>query len=97
MVMTVLEAHVAPEKSDALQAAFERGRNRLPSQMIETFLVRDRGDATLWRGISVWKSSAALDEYRASVETPGGVPMFRSVGAEPSLQIFDVVVHGSPA
>ena len=95
MVMTVLEAHVAPDKSAALQAAFESGRNRLPSQMVETFLVRDRGDTTLWRGISLWKSIAALDEYRASVETPGGVLMFRSVGAEPSLQIFDVVVPGS--
>ena len=97
MVMTILEAHVAPDKSAALQAAFEHGRNRLPSQMVETFLVRDRGDITLWRGISVWKSIGALDEYRASVETPGGVLVFRSVGVEPSLQIFDVVVHGSPS
>ena len=96
MVITVLEARAAPEKSGSLRAAFERGCNRLPSQMVETFLALDRSDATLWRGISVWKSSAALDEYRGSVETPGGVLIFRSVGAEPSLRILDVIVHGGP-
>jgi hypothetical protein len=27
------------------------------------------------------------------VETPGGVLFFRSVGAEPTLSIFDVAAH----
>ena len=92
MVMTTLEAHVASEQWDTLRRTFAENSNRLPSQMVQTFLVQSTTDATLWRGISIWRSRQALDEYRRSVETPGGVLMFRSVGAEPTLTIFEVLV-----
>ncbi len=58
--------------------------------MLHTFLVQSAADPELWRGISIWKSRAALDEYRLSVAVPGGVRFFRSVGAEPTLSIFEV-------
>ena len=35
-------------------------------------------------------SREALAEYRRSVEVPGGILIFRSVGAEPTLSIFEV-------
>jgi hypothetical protein len=54
--------------------------------------VQDTGDPTRWRGISIWRSRSALEEYRRSVPTPKGILMFREVGAEPVLSIFDVVV-----
>jgi hypothetical protein len=44
----------------------------------------------LWKILSVWKSREALDEMRNSGETPTGVLMFRSAGADPQLSIFDV-------
>lgn len=53
-------------------------------------LAQDTTDRTLWRGISIWRSRAALEEYRRSVKTPGGVAMFRAVGAEPALSIWSV-------
>ncbi|WIG59021.1 MAG: hypothetical protein OJF49_001768 [Ktedonobacterales bacterium] len=93
MVMTVLEAHVAHEQWPTLQSAFNQSSSRLPSQMVQTFLVQSADDPTLWRGISVWHSRDALDEYRRSVETPGGVLFFRGAGAEPSLSIFEIVSH----
>jgi hypothetical protein len=90
MVMTVLEAHVAAEQWDALQRAFSEGADHLPPQMVQTMLVQSTSDPTIWQGISIWHSRAALQEYRRSVETPGGVLFFRSVGAEPTLTIFEV-------
>lgn len=90
MVMTVLEAHLEPEKWATLEAAYKSGTSRVPPQMSQTFLVQSTADPTLWRGISVWKSREALEEYRRSVETPGGVLMFRAAGAEPALTLFDV-------
>ena len=98
MVMTILEAHVAPENWAALEQAYQQGSARRPGQMVQSFLVHSTEDPTLWRGISVWRSREALDEYRRSVETPGGVLMFRAAGAEPTLSIFDVAVHyGGPS
>ncbi len=90
-IMTVLEAHVAPDQWATLAQIFTAAGEQLPPQMLQTLLVQDTSDRTLWRGISIWRSRAALDEYRRSVETPGGVLMFRAAGAEPRLSIFEVV------
>ncbi len=89
-VMTVLEARVAPDRWADLVRLYQSGGTRLPPQMLQTALVQAESDRQLWRGISVWRSRAALEEYRRSVETPGGVAMFRAVGAEPVLSIWTV-------
>ncbi len=96
MVMTILEAHVAADRWAALKQAYKAGAERgLPPQMVpqmvQTFLVQGTADLTLWRGISIWRNREALDEYRRSVTTPGGVLMFRAAGAEPTLSIFEVI------
>ena len=93
MVMTVLEAHVAPDRIGDLERAFQEGSQVLPTGLVESFLVRDSGDTTLFRIMTVWSSREALEEMRASVEKPKGVQMFEAAGASPSLAILDVVVH----
>ncbi|HEX6384063.1 MAG TPA: hypothetical protein VF177_05280 [Anaerolineae bacterium] len=93
MVMTILEAHVASEKWAVLEQAYKAGTVSLPSVIVQTFLVQNSADPTMWRIITQWRSRAALEEYRLSVETPGGVLMFREAGAEPTLSIFDIRVH----
>jgi quinol monooxygenase YgiN len=93
MVMTILEAHVAPEKWAALEQAFATGTEHIPPQLVQTFLIRSAADSTLWRIVSVWHSREALEEMRRSTETPGGVLMFRAASAEPKLSIFDVAAH----
>lgn len=55
----------------------------------ETFLLHAT-DGDVWRVVTVWRTSEDLDGYRASVETPEGVRMFRAAGAEPTLTIFEV-------
>src|SRR5258708_2470562 len=75
MVMTILEAHVPSEKWAALQQKYSQSINRLPPQMVQTFLTQGTADPTLWQGISVWHSREALAEYRQSVETPEGIAM----------------------
>jgi hypothetical protein len=93
--MTILEAHVAPENWATLEKSYKAGTAGILPQMVQTFLVQSTADSVLWRGISVWRSREALEGYRRSVETPGGVLMFRAAGAEPTLSIFDVVAHAT--
>ena len=90
-LMTVLEAHLGPEQWPTLRQAFEGGAALWPAQMLRTFLVQSGADPTLWRVVSIWRSRAALEEYRRSADTPGGVLMFRAAGAEPMFSSFDVV------
>jgi quinol monooxygenase YgiN len=90
MVMTVLEARIAEEHWTRLKQIYEGGLQQLPAQRVQTYLIQSADDPTLWRVISIWRSREALAEYRRSVEVPGGILIFRSVGAEPTLSIFEV-------
>src|SRR5579859_5489031 len=90
MMMTVVEAHVPAERWGDLEQNFSRIVNGMPAALVHTFLAQESADPTFWRLIGVWQSRAAFDEYRASVETPAGLIVFRDAGVEPSLKMFEV-------
>jgi hypothetical protein len=91
MVLTQLEGKVAPEQWEVLKQMFYNANQQLPSAIANSYLLQDGNERDIWRIITVWRSRQALQDYRASVETPGGVLMFRAAGAEPTLSIFDVI------
>ncbi len=95
MVLTVLEAKVAPDKASALQDAYQEGIAQLDTGIVQTFLVQASREPDSWRILTLWENRAALDAMRASGETPRGVLMFRAAGAESTLTIFDVVAHAA--
>jgi hypothetical protein len=91
MVMTILEAQVAPERWDLLRKSYE-ARARLPESgaIVESFLIQGTDDASTWRIVTVWRDREALDAMRGSGETPTGVLIFGDADAEPRLTIFTV-------
>lgn len=90
MVMTMLEAHVQPDHWAAVEEGFARMQSEKPPQLTQSFLIQSAADPTLWQVVGLWRSKDALDEYRSSGVTPGGVLLLRSVGAEPTLRLFEV-------
>jgi hypothetical protein len=94
MVMTVLEAHVPSRHLAEVEKVFREGMTPLPPEIVESFLVRDTRDETLFRLTTVWRSMEALQAMRASGVKPKGVQMFESVGVTPALSVWGVVVHG---
>lgn len=93
MIVTILEGRVASEHWETLKQSFESASQELPSAIRESYLIQAEADEQLWRVLTVWHSREALREYRKSVETPGGVVMFREAGVEPALSLFEVKVH----
>lgn len=91
MVMTILEAEVAPERWDVLRTSYE-ARARLPESgaIVESFLVQSSEDDRTWRIVTIWRDREALDAMRGSGETPTGVLIFRDADAEPRLTVFTV-------
>jgi heme-degrading monooxygenase HmoA len=94
--MTVLKAHVDPDRQADLERTYQEAVADLPPGISETFLVRDARNASVFQIITVWSSRADLEAMRASGVTPKGVQMFQSVGAAPDLSILEVVAHGHP-
>ncbi|HEX6607766.1 MAG TPA: antibiotic biosynthesis monooxygenase [Chloroflexia bacterium] len=95
MIFTLLEAHVAADQWQTLQHAYEAGLDRLPPQMVQTFLMQDARDPTRWSILSFWHSREALDEYRQTAGTPEGILWFRAAGAEPTLAAGNVVAQAA--
>ena len=93
MVMTILEAQVPRDQASVLEQAYREGSVELPPGLVESFLVRDAADASLFRIVTLWVDRAALDTMRASGVTPKGVQFFQAAGAEPRLSVFEVVVR----
>ena len=89
MVLTILEATVAPERAADLQAAFRGAAAQVPPGFIRSHLLSATGDPTRWRIETLWASREALASMRQT-GTPAGVLMFRAAGAEPSLSLYDV-------
>jgi len=89
MILTILEASVAPERASHLQAAFEAEAANIPGGFIRSHLTCSASDPLLWRIETLWTSREALSAMRQT-GTPAGVLMFRAAGAEPTLSIFEV-------
>lgn len=93
MLLTVLEARVGEDRWDDLMAGYAEISSPLPPQMVASVLLQEASDRTVWRIASTWSSREALQEYRDAVDTPEGVALFRKLGAEPALTVFDVVAR----
>jgi hypothetical protein len=98
MVLTVLEATVAPDRAADLQAAFRAAAGEVPAGFVRSHLVASIADPTYWRIETLWTSRDALAAMRQA-GTPAGVLMFRAAGAEPSLSVYDVAatIEAPPA
>ena len=86
--MTILEAKVKQENVVILKREYEEAINKLPADIVETFLVSNNTDDSIYRIITVWSSRAALDKMRASGIKPTGVQIFEKAGATPTLSIL---------
>jgi quinol monooxygenase YgiN len=89
MVLTVLEAVVAEDRTADLVAAYRSAGTKLPPGLLHTDLLRASDASGRWRIQSYWANRGALDAMRAA-GTPAGVLMFRAAGAEPALSVFEV-------
>src|SRR5215216_7443216 len=98
MVLTILEAAIAPDRVADLEAAFRGAGTDVPAGFVRSLLISSTSDPTRWRIETLWTSRDALAAMRQA-GTPAGVLMFRAAGAEPSLSIYDVVatIEASPA
>jgi hypothetical protein len=93
MVITILEAHVKAEKWPALEEAYREGMQVLDEGVTQTYLLRGFTDPTLCRIIIEWTSRDAINKIRQSGGMPRGVLIFKAADAEPTMSVFDVVLH----
>lgn len=95
-VLSEVSAMVAEDREAELAAMYrELTSGPLPNGLIRTELLREAGGR--WRVQSLWRDVAALEAVRTGRDRPAAPDLFRRVGAEPTLSVFEVVVaHALP-
>jgi hypothetical protein len=95
-VITILEASVEPARWEELQSIYEKETQNIPLSIRQTFLMQSQSRPNMWwRVVTHWRSQADLNEMRATESVPVAVRIFRSVGAEPQLEIWDIDNHAT--
>ena len=94
-ILTVVSATVDPSREAELLAGFRSLLTApVPDGLMRTELLR--GATGDWLIQTLWRDRDALDKMRAATEAPAAPRLFRSVGADPSLEIFEVMVEHAP-
>lgn len=91
MILTVLEARVPAERADTLRSEYAKlAQGTRPPGFVRSQLIRDAQDPAAWRIETLWESREALEAMRQR-GTPAGLLLFRAIGVEPTVGVFEVV------
>ena len=91
MLITTLDARVPDELVDQLKTAYSRlSDGPRPKGFVNSRLSRGVRDPDAWRIETAWESREALMAMREQ-GTPAGLLLFRALGIEPEIGVFEVV------
>ncbi len=90
-VMTVVEGRVPQSKMKDFESAFASMKGGpTPPGWKMSFMLRDSEDPEVYRLSTLWESREALERYRSNTKVPTAFLLFRSVGVEPQLRVFEI-------
>jgi quinol monooxygenase YgiN len=97
MIMTEVSATIPADRDGDVAAAFaELLQQSLPDGLIRTELLAGRDGE--WKIQTLWRDQAALDAMRAGPDPPAAPTLFRQLGAEPVLRIYQIRArHPAPS
>jgi hypothetical protein len=89
LILTVVSAIVDPAREGELTAAYQAVlEEERPDGLLASALLR--GESNQWQIATLWRDRAALDAMRSGAQPPAAPRVFRCVGAEPTLAVFEV-------
>jgi hypothetical protein len=89
-VITIVEGNVPEKAWQNLQSGYAAILGSVPRGILQSFIIQDRNDPTLWRLITIWKNLEMLKAMQQENAVPPGIKIFKEVGVEPTVKIFDV-------
>lgn len=94
-VLTEVSATVDEEREAELVRRFQEMTARgAPVGLLRTELLH--GPDGQWRIQTLWRDRASLDAMRGGSEPPAAPQLFKEVGAEAALQVYEVAYAYSP-
>jgi len=87
VVIITMEAHASEHEWETLTRAFKYAMKRRPKALLDSYLLQDSVDPTLWRVMSVWESEEALEAYAASSDIIPSAYAFEVLGIAPEASL----------
>ncbi len=92
-VMTVVEGRVSRSRIGEFEEAYATIKEQAkPPGWKRSMLLRDTGEQGLYRISTLWESREALDKMRKNSRVPVALALFRDVGVEPNVRVFEIPV-----
>src|SRR5713101_4410545 len=92
-VMTVVEGKVPSSSVLEFEAAYASVKDQpKPPGWKRSMLLRDTKEEGMYRISTLWENRQALEEMRKGPGVPVAIAVFRKVGVEPNLRIFEIPV-----
>jgi hypothetical protein len=89
-VITMVEGVVPENKWQALQEGYASVSLSPPEGIVQSYIMQGKADPSLWRLVTVWQSLEALKTMQQTHSVPPGIRIFRDVGVQPQVTIFEV-------
>lgn len=90
-VITLVKGKVHSSKIEEFEEGYQSLKKQpKPQGFIASYLLQDTGDKEVYFIETVWESAEALERMRKE-ETPAAPALFKKVGTEPSLKIYNVM------
>jgi len=89
-IITIVEGIVPEDNWKAVTEGYSTITTSVPEGIIESFITQERNQPELWRLVTLWGSLDRLKEMQKNNSVPSGVKIFKDVGVEPQVKIFDV-------
>ncbi len=90
-IITIVEGTVPAGRNAELEDAFSQAKAEpLPPGLITSTLLRNKNQPQNYLIQTVWLNHEALERMRQTTKTPKAFELFKKVGAEASIKIFEV-------
>lgn len=88
-ILTEVSATVdADREQDLVNGYHKITAGNIPEGLVRTELLH--GQDRQWRVQTVWRDREALEAMRANPEPPAALKLFKSVGADPVVRLYEV-------
>ena len=89
-VVTIVEGQVKEAQWQKLVESYENLLMDKPEGILQSFIIQERSEPTLWRLITFWESMEKLKAMQESYPTPPGIKIFKDRGVNPEVAVFHV-------
>jgi len=92
MVIVETNGRIPPEHLENFEASYAYLKQKpIPTGILRSTLYSSNRKHRAYHIVTVWKSREAYQRYISKIKTLEAVRIFRSVGVEPAIKLFDVV------